>query len=352
MLWTIIGIIAILVFLIPPLIGYAFSEKGYHGPVSDHFDGRRFFNYGKQERTSYTSVIRWLISRRRGPWVDQSKSIPGTIRPLPRVGDKIRITHVNHSTFLIQCDDKNILTDPVWSQRASPFKFSGPKRMIQPGIAFDDLPSIDYVLLSHNHYDHLDLDTLKKLIDIYDPVIVTGLGVGQLLKKHGMHSVCEVDWWDTVQLQGTMVVQGLPAHHSSARGTFDRDKTLWCGFSLVTSSGKIYFAGDTGYDQSTFKMIGDRSGPFTVSLIPIGAYKPGWLMSPVHCSPQDALQIHFDVQSKQSIACHFGTFPLGDESQTDPETDLQYALNKKNVPSKSFIVPRAGVPIDIRTSDE
>jgi L-ascorbate metabolism protein UlaG (beta-lactamase superfamily) len=344
MFW-IIGIFFLLLFVVPQLIGYVLSEKGYTGPVTDHFDGKRFYNYGETNTRNLWHVLKWLLTRNREPWsYVNAKAGPA---PSVEVSNQIRITHINHSTFLIQCDNVNILTDPVWSERVSPFRSLGPKRNRPPGIRMEDLPAIHVILLSHNHYDHLDIASLKLLEEKHRPQIIVPLGVDRLLTKHKLKNVSVLDWWQSVSASASLVVQALPAHHASARGSFDRDKTLWCGFSITTSIGKIYFAGDTGYHAETFNRIGRDTGPFQVSIIPIGASRPVWFMSPVHCTPHEALQIHIDVKSKQSIASHFGTFSLGDDSQHGPALELDEALEERGIDKKEFIIPDAGTPINI-----
>jgi L-ascorbate metabolism protein UlaG (beta-lactamase superfamily) len=318
--------------------------------VTDHFDGKRFYNYGNQERRSYASLLRWALTRDRGPWTEVKNS-PSTMPPEKEIRDRIRITHINHTTFLIQLDGINILTDPIWSERASPFSWIGPKRMRPPAFPLHELPPIHLILLSHNHYDHLDLATLKHLDLMFKPSYIVPLGVSLLLNENSIGTnITELDWWQVNPFQG-LRIEGLPAHHSTARGAFDRDCTLWCGYSIESSMGKVYFAGDTGYDKETFRKIGEGSGPFRISIIPIGAYKPVWFMSPVHCTPAEALKIHHDVQSQQSIASHFGTFPLGDESQTEPRDDLHQACVEANFDLSLFVIPEAGQPLDFHESE-
>ncbi len=321
------------------------SEPVYRGPKSDHFNGKRFFNYGRNNTRNLGHVLKWMLTRQRKPWTQTST--PDAIeRPLEEVTDHIRITHVNHSTFLIQCNGINILTDPVWSERASPFSWAGPKRMKPPAFPMTELPRIDLVLVSHNHYDHLDIDTLKILHKQYQPKFLVPLGVNRLLAKHAISNVAPMDWWDVSSEGGNATIQAVPAQHSSARGMFDKDQTLWCGFTISIPNGKIYFAGDTGYDKGVFARIHERCGSFKVSLLPIGAYQPRWFMKPLHCSPAEAVQIHIDVKSEISIASHFGTFPLADEGQTEPVEDLRIALQENRISEDKFIVPRPGHPLD------
>jgi L-ascorbate metabolism protein UlaG (beta-lactamase superfamily) len=333
--------IIVSVFLVITLTGAALSGPAYKGPITDHFDGSTFINPGGVKQQSLGAVFKWMFTRKRSIWRKPLDDVPAS-KPVHHVQSGIRITFVNHSTFLIQTAGLNILTDPVWSERVSPFTWSGPKRQRKPGIRFEDLPKIDVILLSHNHYDHLDLPTLKSLTRIHDPRIITSLGVSAYLKKHGIERSVDMDWWDELNLDESLRVQSVPAQHFSARGTLDRNKTLWCGFVLKKDEGNIYFAGDTGYNSRTFKEIGDRCSPIAVSLIPIGAYQPIWFMSPVHCSPAEAVVIHKEVRSEKSIATHFGTFRLGDENPDEAVKDLKAALALEKISEDDFITMREG----------
>src|SRR5689334_18311601 len=222
-------------------IGFLLSGPKYSGEVSDHFDGKRFINPGNVEAKGLKDVFKWLFTRKRTKWGASSNESYGE-KPIARVQSHNRITFINHSTFLIQLNGLNILTDPIWSERASPFGWSGPKRMRPPGIRFDDLPQIDAILLSHNHYDHLDISTLKKLSSQYNPTIFTALGVGAFLKNRNINSVTEMDWWHGQMLNNETELVAAPAQHFSGRGMFDRDGTLWVGFVIKMKAGNIYFA--------------------------------------------------------------------------------------------------------------
>jgi L-ascorbate metabolism protein UlaG (beta-lactamase superfamily) len=327
------------------LSGYFLSGPKYEGPITDHFNGKTFTNPGDRKAKGLPDVLKWMLSRKREKWQRDQHSVLGK-KPLESVRAGVRITFVNHSTFLIQFDGINILTDPVWSERTSPFSWAGPKRMRPPGIRFDDLPQIHYILLSHNHYDHLDVPTLKKLSNRFNPKIFTALGVKAFLDQNEIKNAVDMDWWNTLLMEGSTQVQAVPAQHFSGRGTFDRDATLWCGFVVKRNEGNIYFAADTGYNETTFKEIGDRCAPINLSLIPIGAFKPEWFMSPIHCSPKEAVKIHLDCNSKQSIATHFGTFPLADEGLKVPANELILALKELNVNRDEFLIPEEGVGMD------
>lgn len=338
--------IFLLIALIVPLvaifsIGYFLSGPKYRGPVSDHFDGKKFFTPGGKPAKGLQEVFKWLRTRKQALWPGANGLTFGP-KPVERVGRGARITFINHSTFLIQVDGINILTDPVWSERVSPFQWSGPKRKRPPGIRFEDLPKVDIVLLSHNHYDHLDVTTMKRLHDQHHPTIITTLGVGALLDSKNIPGATELDWWEKNSFTNSMEIQAVPAQHFSSRGMFDRDATLWCGFVIKRSGGNIYFAGDSGYNESLFKEVGNQCSPIEISIIPIGAYKPQWFMSPIHCSPEEAVQIHIDIKSKQSIASHFGTFALADDGEAEPFDELQKALVNKGVSINEFIKLKEG----------
>jgi L-ascorbate metabolism protein UlaG (beta-lactamase superfamily) len=323
------------------LMGFLLSGPKYKGPVSDHFDGKRFFTPGGKPAQGLRGVLQWMIKRKQGAWKKQH-GLPSGNKPLPRLNDGIHITFVNHSTFLIQADGLNILTDPVWSERTSPFQWAGPRRMRPPGIRFEDLPDIDVVLLSHNHYDHLDIDTIKSLFRKSKPRIITPLGVKSYLDKNEIHSATDLDWWQESALNNPVSVQCVPAQHFSGRGTYDRDATLWCGYVIKRPGGNIHFVGDTGYHPSMFKEIGTRCAPIEIALVPIGAYKPEWFMSPIHCSPEESVKIHQEIGSKRSIATHFGTFPLADDGQHEPEEALLKALELQGVLPEKFIIMKEG----------
>lgn len=323
------------------LVGISISGPKHDGQVSDHFDGQKFFTPGGRKPEGFGGVLKWMTNRERGEWKEDMSPAYGT-HPLARENENIRITFINHSTFLIQVDGLNILTDPIYSERASPFGWAGPKRMRLPGIKFEDLPRIDAVLISHNHYDHLDLPTLRTIFGGHHPKFITPLGVKGLLDKESITNVTDLDWWQEFQLADSVRVTAVPAQHFSGRGFFDRDATLWCGYVIKTSKGSIYFAGDTGYHPTIFKDIGERFGPIKISLVPIGAYKPYWFMSPVHTSPEDAVKVHLDLKSQQSIGIHFGTFPLADEGYAEPVNDLASALSKYQVSQDAFLTLKQG----------
>ena len=311
----------------------------YHGAVSDHFDGKHFFNYERTpERQLEDALRRQEPGRRRGHW-DKWQETP-TETPPPRVGgDSLRITFVNHATVLVQTDSLNILVDPVWSERVSPLAWYGPKRHRPPGIRFEDLPPIDVVLVSHNHYDHMDLPTLRRLAAVFHPRIVTGLGNTAFLMKNGVTAAEDIDWWQSVSIGSGVRLTGVPARHWSARSMSDVDRSLWLGFVLETPAGRIYFAGDTGYGQF-FTMLHDRFASFRLALLPIAPARPRGAMAPRHMSAGDAVRAAEQLHVETALAIHFGTFQQGDDGQEEPVDSLAKVLLSH--PALRFLALRNG----------
>jgi L-ascorbate metabolism protein UlaG (beta-lactamase superfamily) len=258
--------------------------------------------------------------------------------------DGIQVAMVGHATALIQAAGLNILTDPVWSERASPLRFAGPKRVTAPGIAFEQLPTIDAVLLSHNHYDHLDLDTLKRLHARDAPLIVTPLGNDAILHRHIPDlRVASGDWGDRFALPDGADVHIVPASHWSSRTPSDRRMALWGGFMLRTRAGLVYFAGDTGYGSGRiFRDMRALYGAPDLALIPIGAYAPEWFMSAQHCNPEQAVQILLDLEARHALGIHWGTFQLTDEPREQPAERLKAALAERGLDPARFTAAEPG----------
>jgi len=219
--------------------------------------------------------------------------------------------------------------------RAGPWGLFGPRRVRRPAVAFDVLPQIDVVLLSHNHYDHCDVRTLRALARRFDPVAITPLGNARLLRKAGFRRIAELDWWQETAATSSIRVTATPAHHFSARTPFDRNRALWSGFMVTVAGRRIYFAGDTAY-VPIFRDIRERLGEPHVSLLPIGAYEPRWFMRSVHMNPEEAVQAHVELGSWESIAMHFGTFQLTTEGIDEPHWALDRARKARGLPESSF----------------
>ena len=297
----------------------------YRGPPSDHFDGEQFFD-DKPPTPGATGLLKWLVTRDPGPWPEWIDVEPGP--PPPReVSEpgRLRVTVVNHATVLVQLDGVNILTDPIWSERASPFSFVGPKRVRAPGVRFEDLPKIDVVVLSHNHYDHMNIETLVRLRDAHQPLFIAGLGNDRFLGEQGI-TARAVDWGDVVDVHGVKI-HAVQNQHFSNRGLGDNDGTLWTAYVFEgPTAGQAYFAGDTGYG-SHFSEVGAKFPKLRVALLPIGAYEPEWFMGPVHTTPAEAVRAQRDLGAASAVAIHYGTFPLADDGYEDAEHDLQAALD-------------------------
>jgi L-ascorbate metabolism protein UlaG (beta-lactamase superfamily) len=309
------------------IAGRMLAAPPYRGPPSDHFDGRQFHNQIAGAHRGVGRFLRWQLTRDRGPWPGHADA-PFGPPPPARVGrGDLRITFVNHATALIQMDGLNVLTDPIWSERCSPLSWAGPRRHRPPGIRFEDLPPIDVVLISHNHYDHLDLPTLQRLASTHHPRVVTGLGNGALLAASGIPGAVELDWGQEAGLSSEVRVVAVPARHTSARGFGDRDRTLWVGFVVVGPGGPVYFAGDTGFGPH-FDEIRRRFGPPRLAVLPIGSFRPEWYMAPVHMSPADALRAHHALGARTSVGVHFGTFALTDDGETEPPARLAALLEQ------------------------
>ena len=328
---------------------FLFSESGYYkGSTSDHFNGERFFNPNSEDplkknfMSYYKAKAKYEAENGKSFWVKDLIEVKN-YKPLEKVNNnKISTTFVGHSTFLLQFNNLNILTDPIWSNRASPVTFLGPKRAKKPGIKFEDLPKIDIVLISHSHYDHLDIPTLKKLRDFSNPKIYAGLGICHYLNevKNLKINCQEMDWNDKIQFNENLTINFLRAKHWSKRAFWGSNATLWGAFALENNLGNIYFAGDTGYD-SHFIEAGQKFKNFKLALLPIGAYKPQDFMIRHHISPKEAILAHKELNAEKSIAMHFETFQLASDNFKDPADDLKKNRVEANL-EKDFLILEVG----------
>ncbi len=302
----------------------------------------RFHNRYPHARRSLFKALRWLREFRRRQPLDVVFPMANNDPVwLARNRTENSLTWIGHASFLLQWGGRNVLTDPHFSERASPFSFAGPKRLAPPGLALEALPPIDLILISHNHYDHLDDASVRRLALAHPHAhFIVPHGLRPWLLRRGAQTVIELDWWQTVDLAGYRVT-AVPAQHFSGRGLFDRDRTLWCGFVLEVAGARAYFAGDTGYSQD-FADIGQRYTPIDLAMIPIGAYAPRWFMEPVHVDPEQAVRIHQDVGARRSVAMHWGGFRLTAEPPDEPPLQLKRALQAQSLSDQDFSVLRHG----------
>jgi L-ascorbate metabolism protein UlaG (beta-lactamase superfamily) len=303
-------------------------------PLSDHYDGRRFFNPGAVgESRGLLQVLRWRMRAERKPWPRPPDDPVFAAPPDGVKPGRVAISFINHASFLIRLPGAVLLTDPIFSRRCSPFSRVGPSRVRPPGIALADMPRPDVVLLSHNHYDHMDLPSLREIQHRFAPRFVTTLGNARALGRRGINAT-ELDWWQDAA-HGVLRITATPARHFSARTPFDRNRTLWGGFMIRSPEGRILFAGDSGFGPH-WGDISARLGAPDVALLPIGAYEPRWFMQAAHMNPAEAVQAHQDLGARRSVGMHFGTFQLTDEAIDAPLEALAEALQRAGVSPETF----------------
>jgi L-ascorbate metabolism protein UlaG (beta-lactamase superfamily) len=290
---------------------------------------------------NWSDVLRWKLSSRAARW---PKSItfqpPPTRQPL--ASDALRVTWINHATFLLETPQGNFLTDPVYSACCGPFGRIGPRRVHPPGLPLHELPEIHFVLLSHDHYDHCDLPTLRQLAQTHEPLAITPLGNQGLLARAGFSRIVELDWWQNHTHTPNLNITVTPTQHWSNRLSGGRYSRLWGGFFIKAGNQRIYFVGDTGYHTTLFTQIGRRLGPPDLAMVPIGAYEPRWFMRGQHCNPAEAVQIHCDVGARTSVAMHWGTFQLTDEGRDEPPRALRSVLAESHLTNQDFQIMEPG----------
>ncbi len=316
-------------------------------PVSDHCNGKTFHNPRRHLDRSWFEVMKWKLTTRATPWPDSVPVTPTVPAPLAP-GQTLAATWIGHATYLVQTAAGTLLTDPVYSERASPVGFAGPRRVHVPGVAFANLPAIDLVLLTHDHYDHCDTDTLRRLAVAHPKAVaVTLLNNAELFRDAGWPTarVVELDWWERHGLDGPagrLEITATPARHWSNRASGPRNGRLWGGFFVRAASRTVHVVGDTAYDDTMFRDIRTRCGAPDLALVPIGAYEPRWFMAEQHCNPAEAVQIHRDLGARVSLAQHWGTFPLTDEGRDAPPRDLAAARLAAGLPDTAFRAPAPG----------
>lgn len=320
-----------------------------------HHTASGFRNLYEYDPPTFTDLLKWR-------WDRMSKDIPAPEDynfPLAENDPaylrenrtETTLTWIGHATVLFQTGGKNILTDPQFSDRASPVQWAGPRRVVGPGLALNDLPDIDIVLLSHDHYDSLDTPTVKRLLARpggSKTLFLVPLNLKSWFERAGVENVIELDWWEEYRTNGMTIIP-VPVQHWSKRTPFTRNTTLWAGWVVIDDGFRFFFPGDTGYSP-VFKDIDRRLGPFDLSAIPIGAYAPRWFMRHHHVNPEEAVRIHQDVRSKVSVAIHWGTFILTDEPLDEPPERLRAELKKQGIPESDFLVLKHGETIHLSRS--
>jgi N-acyl-phosphatidylethanolamine-hydrolysing phospholipase D len=309
-----------------------------------HHTDDGFRNTAPISRGGLTVTVPFFLRRAMGMLRDRGGAPPSVANDGAFLRANARhssptVTWIGHATVLVQMDHVTFLTDPIWSPTASPVSFAGPRRYAPPALDLDALPPIDFVLISHNHYDHLDVPTLRRLAERGSRFYVP-LEVGALLRSEGIAPVEELDWWDE-RTFGPVTVHCVPSQHWSGRGLGDTNHTLWAGWVVVGPERRFYFAGDTGYFAG-LKEIGERLGPFGVAALPIGAYEPKAMMKDVHTNPEEAVQAGVDVRATHVLGIHYGTFDLTDEPLDEPPRRFHAEGVKRGLDAGRLWTPALG----------
>lgn len=328
----------------------ATERPPHHGPDGRY---RNPWPAGRDAPPGQGDLLKWgweRLRERRAPNPDPEelpRGEPEVARPrLASDADELRVTWAGQATFLLQFPGLTVLTDPMFSNRASPIPWAGPRRLAPPGIALDALPPIDVVLISHDHYDHLDAPTVKALGRRFGTSLtwLTPPGYTDWLERRGGRLVKEVDWWEEELLDtgsGTASIRALPARHWTKRRLLDARKRLWCSWSVEAGGRRVYFGGDSGYFPG-YQEIGARAGPFDVALLPIGAYEPRWFMKSSHMNPEEAAEAARDVRAGAMVGMHWGTFRLSDEPPLDPPLRARQAWSNLGLPASDLHIPAHG----------
>lgn len=332
------------------------ASKGAENAGGHQAEGA-FMNPEIGRGKSFIDFLRWRWDRL---WKDIPEPYSYDFEPaendpafLRENREKTTVTWIGHATVLLQVNGRNILTDPHFSRRASPVQWAGPERVLPPGLTLAELPPIDMVVLSHDHYDSLDeasITALRARPGGENTAFFVPLGLAGWFRQRGIENVIELDWWESAEHEG-LKATAVPARHWSKRSPFFSNNTLWAGWAVSSGGFNFLFVGDSGY-STEFAKIGEKLGPFHLAAIPIGAYEPRWFMKDYHMNPEEAAQVHLDLKAEKSIAIHWGTFALTDEPLDEPPVRLREALREKDIPEKDFMVLRHGETVVLGNDPE
>ena len=319
----------------------AYSNEITNRPAHHLVDGTYANTSGVAYESSFNKLLKWSWERRSKNLETFEFEVEVPNYKEIYENENIVITWIGHESFLYQNKDINVLTDPHFTQRASPLNFAGPKRYMAPGMKIDDLPNIDVVTISHSHYDHLDYKSVKLLSEKFENILfLVPLGLKKWFESKGIYNVRELDWWDSFTIKETLITFA-PVQHWSARGLFDRNETLWGAWHFKNKFHSFIHLGDTGYTDD-FRVIREKLGPVDLAAIPIGAYEPRWIMEFSHINPEEAVMTFLDLEASKAIGMAWGTFILTDEPVKEPPRELLKELKKSNISNEDFFILKHG----------
>ena len=318
-----------------------YSNEEINSSAHHLSDGTYANTSGVAYESSFNKLLKWSWERRSKNLETFEFEVEVPNYKEIYENENIVITWIGHEYFLYQNKDINVLTDPHFTQRASPLNFAGPKRYMAPGMKIDDLPNIDVVTISHSHYDHLDYKSVKLLSEKFENILfLVPLGLKKWFESKGIYNVKELDWWDSFTIKETLITFA-PVQHWSARGLFDRNETLWGAWHFKNKFHSFIHLGDTGYTDD-FRVIREKLGPVDLAAIPIGAYEPRWIMEFSHINPEEAVMTFLDLEASKAIGMAWGTFILTDEPVKEPPRELLKELKKSNISNEDFFILKHG----------
>lgn len=339
----------IIIFIVISFLSYScstFSLPILNKEKTYNYDGESFLNIDGKRKVDIFEVLTWLLTHERGFWPDYYDFDNSDNLPIERVKDgELNVYFINHATVLIQFDGINVLTDPLWFDVTSPIPPIGPRKRRLPGIKFENLPEIDLVILSHCHYDHFDIRTLRKLKEKFNPIMLFPIGNESLMEENNFDNSFAMDWWDTFLFKNVNI-SFVPARHFANRGAEDRNRSLWGGYVLESSGGPIYFAGDTGFGVH-YELISNKFGDMRFCMFPIAPILPRWFMREVHQDASEAVLAHKLLNSKKSMPIHFGTFQQAEDSHTYAINMLIESIYNQGINPEEFVIPMLGKFIEV-----